>query len=600
MDEMKEIMSDCGLTEADLVDFAIATANRELIIITDQKARLSDDVTEQRFEDLLRHKVESIDPSIGQVESQAAVETTIDAIQVLLNTLRHVSDELPSSRVVENQGKAIGAVIGLKVRAMLYYVVKSEYDYCIWNEGYAVTSTNPDAVMMKCLAPENLLLSRVGFLRLQKTLFAFYMGGRSILDNHDEYGSLVREALKRKRTATRLEKVSVQEGAIKYELGKDIDNDEIAFEIKSSGEMAAYYSYIHDVALPALNGLTLKDILLLFTTLQFLVKKAADLSIEDDSVVKLTDFNKFPYRMLKRELIEYLLQRTTFNERQVDDFLKLVTNKQGNRISFWDYPLLPRADYFVFPLLSLVHPMTLVLIDRWLEDGGFDLDERGRYFEKHIKKTIALGLRRKGYQFVLPETSKFKLPNGQAEEIDLILNLKHTCIIAEVKCIKYSMGARDTHNALARLRKASEQVRRKANFILQHKEHFQSEVGIIEGKELVKLVITNYPIYSGYRFNEIPVVDFFLLDAYINAGGIDHQRVQMTKDGLIKQETVYRTVFYEDEDGFCRSLMSHMAKPPAIDQLREHFEHRLCKLTPEGASWAFYADTVEYVSGSRR
>src|SRR5690606_24743519 len=112
------------------------------------------------------------------------------------------------------------------------------------------------------------------------------------------------------------------------------------------------------------------------------------------------------------------------------------------RINFSSYPLVKEIDYYVLPLFSIISPITLVLADKWLEDGGFNLDERGAFFEKHIIETLKYELSEKSYYHKIPNISEFRVSETEFEELDLIINLKSVCVIAEVKCIKFAMDAR--------------------------------------------------------------------------------------------------------------------------------------------------------------
>ena len=51
-----------------------------------------------------------------------------------------------------------------------------------------------------------------------------------------------------------------------------------------------------------------------------------------------------------------------------------------------------------------------------------------------------------------------------------MLNLKSVVVLAEVKCIKYAMECRDTYNNMKIVRKASEQIKRKADYLARFED----------------------------------------------------------------------------------------------------------------------------------
>lgn len=80
--------------------------------------------------------------------------------------------------------------------------------------------------------------------------------------------------------------------------------------------------------------------------------------------------------------------------------------------------------------------------------------------------------------------------------------MKSICVIAEVKCIKYTLTPRDEYNALNRLREGAIQANRKADFIKNNAKMFFNEIGDISNKPIIKMVITNFPSFSGLYFGK--------------------------------------------------------------------------------------------------
>lgn len=554
-DYLKTNIFESGLSVTEIVEYCISAVNRNLIVTNSLVRKEFEDISEQDYIDIHKHRINSADPTIGKINTQAAMESSLDSLHVIINYVRYFNEILPETERDVDDIKTIEKIKRISLAGTLYYVSKTEYDQCIWNDGYAYFDREQNNFTYYYESQKNLILKKIGFFRLQRNPFGFYLMGKKLLES--DKAELIINNYRINKHPKRIKEVFINNGFVKHNLVQGIDKDELDWEMKNNSEFLSYYNFIENSELPNLDNLTLKDIIVLFDTFQHLFRKASNISIEDDSVYKLNEFNKFPYKILEGELIDYLSARTVYSENQVKQFLELLTNKSDKRVNFWDYPLLKKDDYYTFPLMTIIYPIALVLADRWLEDGGFDIDSRGDFFEKHIKKTLKEELKSKGYQFIIPDNPIFRLETHKYEEIDFIANLKNICVIAEVKCIKFSMEPRDEHNALNRLTEGAKQVKRKTKFILDNQDYFKSTLGDIEDKEIVQLVITNFPTFSGYNIEGVPVVDFYLLESFFTSGIITNIKVSSNNGQNIEHETESEIHAYNNEDEFCANFNSH-------------------------------------------
>lgn len=204
------------------------------------------------------------------------------------------------------------------------------------------------------------------------------------------------------------------------------------------------------------------------------------------------------------------------------------------------------------------------MTDSWLDEAGVDLTHRGSKFEKYIKKSLEESLGKKGFTYYIPKINKFKNKNGEFEEIDLLINLKDIVILAEVKCIRYAMECRDTHNNMKTIQKAANQVKRKADFINKYKEELQDVTRNIEGKNIIKVIITNYPIFAGTTVDDIPVIDFYLFNSYFLSGKLTNVAVS---SGNIKE--IPKELYYSNESEMCKNLEKFLYAPPSINVLKK-------------------------------
>jgi len=162
-------------------------------------------------------------------------------------------------------------------------------------------------------------------------------------------------------------------------------------------------------------------------------------------------------------------------------------------------------------------------------------------------------------------------------------------LVAEVKCIKYPFESRDFHNGLSRLKHAAVQVKRKVEFLKKHRNEVSSQTGDMSNKSLLPVIITNYPIYSTFKIDDVVITDFYLLEGYFGEGSFTDSRLQQGKStGPTKKYT-----YYLNEHEMNRNLLSYLENPPAVSTLRELFEIRPFKTSMDGLSYDIFVTSAQ-------
>lgn len=581
---------DSNLSYHEIIEFLISSLNRNYILIG-KKTELKGTVNS--YEDFFRKKINSMDPSIGQIDARAALETEIDSFNIIINYLKYFKEKLQVKKNDVDELHSVDSIIRLCMIATYYYTIKTTYDDNIWNNGFAIKDQENQKIHFKYFDEEKLFLGKIGFFRLHRNVFSHFMVLKELFDKQKSISDFIPKTYNYKINAKRIKSVSLNNGFVNYKKASGYDRGDLYGFAFLNIQILTYYEFIYDVTLPNFKDLTLKDLLILFSVLQSLFRKSTYVSDDDDSVVKLKEFGKFPYKIECIELEKYLMTRTKFNIDQIRCFLNLITNKIDERINFWDYPLFKIKNTYLLPLLTTLDPLIFVLSDKWLEEGGFDLELRGVFFEKFIKEKLNDALTNKKYFFRIPEKSKYKRSDEIWEEIDLIINLKSVCIIAEIKCIRYSLNPRDEHNAISRLTDGVNQVIRKSNFIAENSGLFLDDIGNIEGKEIISIVLTNFPSYSGFIINDIPIVDLYLLESYIRSGRISNYKMTNMDGKTIESSLVGEEIFYNNEDQFCANFSEFLKKPRYITKCKDYFEFLSSKISLEG-DYDMFVDCVEF------
>lgn len=590
---LRNSFNKVNLTYKELIGFSMAIRNRVLyLIFIDNIKQYDDSEGNKSITDFMRFKIDSFDSSIGKIDSQAALETEVDSLNLILNYLRYFKDQLPETNPQLPKVQSIDQITAQGFASIFLYILKSAYEDAIWKDGFVGFDDGKRRMDIEYFNPKNLVLHKIGVFRLERNAMSFFIVGLSFFKSNGLIPDL--NLNKHKNPEISLSGIRITSGFLKFSLSKKKDEQEFQVELSNESALMAYYDFLVDVDLPNLKGFTIKKVLGAFTLLMHLFKKAREMNIHlnQTSVYKKSDLYKYPFRIKAQDLISYLDKRSNLSEGEINSFIQFI--QAQDRINLWNEQLFRIEDDYYFLLLPLASPNILYLIDLWLEKGGIILTDRGPYFEKFVKNRLDMILKKKGYYYQLINKSKFKNSKNQSEEIDLVLCLKNIIIVAELKCIRFPFEPREISNSFSRLQKGAEQVRRKINFLEQNRSDFESDIPGLEAKDIVPLVICNYPIFTGMAMADVQIVDFFLVEAYISSGKLERKKIGMLNGKVEESETIDEVIFYKNEDEFSDNFIGNMTNPPAVEDLKSIVEIKTNKITPDNFNYQVYIQAAEF------
>lgn len=563
--EMIEIfnkaLGNCKIDSKKFQQILIVLSNRDMYLIS-QRTKLSlIDKTDFSYDQITNNSFESKIPGFGLVNAQAALEAGIDGLNIILNLLnrnKHIN-----YYETNIDSKILDEVARLLTILNLYVVTKAGFDLAVWEDYYMIYNNSARELKIKCPISGYQIYNRIGEYRLERNIFSC----KSIIlagfeENNDFYKLMSVTALK-KRNAKRLKSVHFKNGELHYKLASGNEKQGVLKELLGFAELTSYYSFIQNYSLPNLKDVSLYDVLVIFSEVQYLCEKGWDFEKNESNSDNVQNFEKFGFKVSKQVLIEYLLLKTKYNKGQVILALNLFIHEEGY-FNVWEKPMI-KNDHFLYPvLLPLLNPNKLRLLDYWLERGGFDLDSRGTIFEKHVKETIIQATIRKKYFVKEIQTGKFKI-DKKLEEIDLVIEFEDIIIVSEIKCIKFPFNSRDYHNMHKRLTDASKQLKRKINFISSNKLNFSQ---ISFSKKIVPVVITNYPLFSGLVVDDIPITDFSLIENYFINGGMNRSQISSQIKGMFNTYKIEK--YYNNEKEFVENMEAFFNKPlPVVEKIDE-------------------------------
>lgn len=583
-----EIIGNNKLSLNSFLELIITFANRDFYLLTSRLREFDKDRTEMDYDGMMNSTIQSNIPELGRINVQAGLEASHDGLNLILNLTRQNYDEKGGSKYelehLDNCAKLLGF-------SNIYIVIKSGYDIAIWEDYSILYNKESEELKIKIIHKKNQYLNRIGEYRLERNIFSSKMMVLSAFQEKNAFYQYISKEANKKRKTKRLKRIKLDKSEIKYQLADGVEKETVFKELLSFASLTTYYAFISNEILPNLTNVNLYDVLVLYTEVQHLFSEAFEIK-KIETATDVDNFNLFKIKIKKHELIEYLLHKTKYSRNQVKQTLELFIQKEGF-YNIWERPLI-EIDNSLFPvILPLISPNTLRMLDYWLEKGGFDLDSRGLLFEKHIKDVLAFEFKRKGYEFNIPIENIFRINDDEFEEIDLIVELKKITLLAEVKCIKYPFDPRDYYNMYSRLSEGAKQINRKAQFLNDNIDYFKNNSFL--SKPIVKLVITNYPIFSGYKIDGVSITDFSLLENYFINGRFGKGRIVGRKKGVEINDTFHSEIkYYQNEDELSDNLENFFKNPiPITEKLKDVYIEET-QISLPGANPKIVMDYVKF------
>ncbi len=524
--------------------------------------------------DIAHLEVDSPEPHFGKINIVGAVEGQVDYINTIINIIRHIV--LDENTDLE-EDKIHIAHRGYVFANILYYI-KESYDVALWEDGYI--KIEKDKICVKYIDEKYPIAKHIGYLRTENNI----AGSISVVEKLSNINKYYKKYFTIGRSDYIIDKAWLdEEGYIQYSLIKKENNyeDDIPY-VMAKTEVDVYYPFIYKEKIEEIKELSINDMIIMFTRLSNLINKIVDAKIETKQRMSLLSV-----KISRKDIVQLLKQTTIYSKKQIELFLEMNTNEMDNncRINLRKKPLLLLGNTYLCLMSAIATPNYSYLADVWLDAAGVDLTRRGKDFERYIKKSLEEVLAKKGYSYYIPQINKFTNKDGEYEEIDLLINLKNIVVIAEVKCIKYAMECRDTHNNMKIIKIAANQIKRKADFIKMYKDELSDFIGDMEGKKIIKAIITNYPIFAGSDVDDIPIIDFYLFDSYFRSGKLTH--VALGSNNVSEFNVI---PYYSNEDELCTELETFLDNPPSIDELKKKIKLEERKLSLPDAELQIFQD----------
>ena len=269
-------------------------------------------------------------------------------------------------------------------------------------------------------------------------------------------------------------------------------------------------------------------------------------------------YDNYQFKIHPKDIVQPLAKILNSDVVTVLTLLKNNFENDGFK-SFWERPIFRFENNYYLIVNSILGCNIFNMFDFWIEN--ISEFKKGTLFEDYVKETITEFCKKKSYFSNVCQTKKYKAGNEE-QEIDLVWETKNCVVIGECKCIKYSFTSRDIYYSNKTIEKAVDQVKLKTDFLLKHKDSFPK---INLSKKIVRIVITNYPLYTGLILKDVPIIDFRVLSSYIELG---YNAQGMSENG--KLNLFNKEIFYNSEDEFSDRIEQYITNPDVVETFKKY------------------------------
>ena len=455
---------------------------------------------------------------------------------------------------------------------------KSSYDDILYNGGYVKYDPGADAYAFDYDSHRKLKLLKAGHMIMQERIHKYYQGNQ-IHPTKSPFDKYVANY--------RVKQVKMEAGYVKveFEQGDPRDHREVASEMKAA--MDAYYKFLDlYLELKGDETLTLIEVIAVWSALRYICMEVLEKVNCDQEMYTKEDMEAIPRRFKVADLVEYVSTLTGIEPHRAKAALEKFEVSWSTFNDIWTAPLYKVGDYYSIPFYPVMNCVHYNIIEKILEKGGHKLEKRGPVFEKYLFDEIANFPLHRYYVKCLDSRLYGTKRNG--EQIDLIVALRDMIILVEAKCIHYSMAPYNYADNWQQLVKGAKQAKKKTAFMQQHPELF-AELGDIRGKKILPVVVTNYPVFSGFEYDGIYVTDAHSFVSYINVGNITV--TAFTKDSM---KLVKEAWFYTNEAEYASKFEQYLKENPVKKFYMDKMTIEDIPLISPEIPWRFKTKTAVY------
>lgn len=299
---------------------------------------------------------------------------------------------------------------------------------------------------------------------------------------------------------------------------------------------------------------------------------------EDDSVFTINKLNEFcptvPVFSLKRALCE----ATDYAAEKIDKILEFMTIKASPTSDLWCQPLIKTSkNEYAIVVSALCSPSIFRIFERWADDLGINLGEKGYTYEDTVLEKLNNSLKKNTVitDYNKGVSKRIRLDAGE-EEFDLLARIDDLVIIGEAKSIVTTDSEISKARTAGILEHAGQQVKRKTEFLKNNLQVIFERLGwnydpSVDYK-FALCILNSGRLFVGYEFHGVPVIDEKILEAYFASDKVNLFSLPLRQGG---NKTIAWLQLYSNLDELKSNFQRYACNPPQLNEDAECFEYNV-------------------------
>ena len=328
------------------------------------------------------------------------------------------------------------------------------------------------------------------------------------------------------------------------------------------------------------KGFSLNDSLDVFRCMMLMANTLKDKFPKDDSAFTINKLNEFcptvPVFSLKRALCE----ATGLAAEKIDKILDFMTIKASPTSDLWCQPLIKTSkNEYAIVVSALCSPSMFRVFERWVDDLGIDLGEKGYTYEDTVLEELNDSLEKNALitDYDKGISKRIRLDTGE-EEFDLLARIDDLVIIGEAKSIVTTDSEISKARAASILEHAGQQVSRKTEFLKDNLQAIFERLGwnydpSVDYK-FAQCILNSGRVFVGYEFDGVPVIDEKILRAYFVSDKVNLFSFPSRQGGT---KTIAWLQLYSNLDELKSNFQRYACNPTQLNEDADCFEYNVNK-----------------------
>jgi hypothetical protein len=446
--------------------------------------------------------------------------------------------------------------------SILYHCLEDRFNSCLWNEWYIenIGTENEEFDLIRPIDHQKEIIFKINLSRWQSL-------NLELIDSWINYTSKPEKDFL--LNLPRLSSHPEDEGQkMKLEIVSLTPSSSVlppleVFSITRVFKYSFFPEEFYKTPLPKMNNLNLIQMLEGWRFISSLTNHISVNHKDKEELLSIENLLKYSANFLKTDLANLICDATSISFEQALKFIDILTFKD-DRDDIWLKPLIQINDKDLTIVFEALKADPVRLASNWLKEAKFEIGMKGKIFENYARDRLNQKKNLSNAEVYLHE---FKYDHG---DIDLILRVGNKIIICELKCSLYPVNSIDEHNYFQDLHEGAIQVRRNVNFVKANTNDFLRKINLeimIDDSLLVyPAIISNLPLATGMKINDIPIVDLRIVEQYLCEGKFIKYS-QMTETGF--KPLNEQVQFYSSEQEAEERLIDYLENPPQIKEFME-------------------------------